>query len=130
MSTPDLPHHYEFLESTPFRLADMRRWMRACMFGRRSALVEDAALLVNELATNADQHGGGATELRVSFPSGRDVMRLEVDDTSTTTVPRQRDHSPKALGGRGLVLVDAVSSAWGVINRKGHKTVWAELALG
>jgi hypothetical protein len=53
-------------------------------------------------------------------------LRIEVDDESTHQ-PRIR--TPDMSGGRGLVLVDRLASAWGVQNYAHHKTVWAELVL-
>jgi hypothetical protein len=45
----------------------------------------------------------------------------------------QREQSPDATTGRGLLLVDALADAWGVDRGDGladvGKTVWVELAL-
>lgn len=130
MSRSELPeHHYEFPRIIPLRLPDMRGWLRACLHGQRRAVVQDAALLLTELATNAYEHGGGLLSLRLSFPTRR-LMRIEVDDPSTARLPERQKATPTSLHGRGLLLVDAISSTWGVRNQAGHKTVWAELALG
>jgi two-component sensor histidine kinase len=130
MSMPALPvHHYEFVEDVWCPLSDIRKWLRACLAGQRVDLVSDIALLVTELVTNAYQHAGGMLDLRLSFPR-RDVMRVEVDDASGESPPSNPVRSPNNPRGRGLVLVHALSTSWGVIRRARHKTVWAEVALG
>lgn len=122
MSLPELPeHHYEFVEDTSRPLADIRKWLRACLVGQRVDLVGDIVLLVNELVTNAYEHAGGVLGLRLSFPR-RAVMRVEVDDSGD-------DVRPSDPPGRGLLLVQALSTSWGVVRRTRHKTVWAEVAL-
>jgi KaiC/GvpD/RAD55 family RecA-like ATPase len=84
-------------------------------------------LVVSELATNAVLHAG--TPFSVSVSSDGLVMRISVSDWSTQR-PVMRDGSPTALSGRGLRLVAAVSSRWGVEKDPDGKTVWAELPLG
>jgi hypothetical protein len=37
------------------------------------------------------------------------------------------DRDPEAAGGRGLLLVDALSSAWGIETTAQGTTVWCEL---
>lgn len=130
MSVPGLPvHHYEFAEDDWCPLSDIRKWLRACLAAQRSAIVADAALLVTELVTNAYEHAGGVLALRLSFPR-RDVMRVEVDDGSDEVPPSTSTPPPNSPRGRGLLLVRALSTSWGVVRRARHKTVWAEVALG
>jgi hypothetical protein len=87
---------------------------------------DDVQLVVSELATNAVIHAG--TPFSVSVSSDGSVMRIAVSDWSAIR-PVLRDGSPAALSGRGLRLVAAVSSAWGVDPSPDGKTVWAELPL-
>ncbi|MFF4189091.1 ATP-binding protein [Streptomyces sp. NPDC001691] len=79
--------------------------------GVQDSLAADVVLAVSELVTNAIQHGGGSVALRVRH--GHDELRVEVNDGSSVAaelrVPRPCDES-----GRGLFLVDAVASSWGV----------------
>jgi anti-sigma regulatory factor (Ser/Thr protein kinase) len=85
---------------------------------------EVAALLVSEVATNAVLHARSPMRLSVWCHDGHPRVEVRDDDP---TPPREVVADPMACGGRGMVLVDALASAWGV-NRNGRgKTVWFEL---
>lgn len=95
-------------------------------------LSDTVALLVAELAANAVLHGrvpGRDVELRLVYAYGTGVVRVEISDThearpDPAAVPRP---DPDADGGRGLLIVEALASRWGVSDRVGPgKTVWAE----
>ncbi|MFE4423207.1 ATP-binding protein [Streptomyces sp. NPDC056817] len=93
---------------------------------------DSVVLVVAELAANAVLHGrvpGRDFALALSFEEGRDVVRIEVTDTHPA-LPARMAPGPDETGGRGLVLVDALSVDWGLRDRLGPgKTVWAECAL-
>lgn len=80
--------------------------------------------LVSELATNAVIHAGTTFEMRLSLDGSQ--LRCEVSDTSPK-VPRTRAYAEDAATGRGLLLVERLATAWGVLRRVGGKTVWFEL---
>jgi anti-sigma regulatory factor (Ser/Thr protein kinase) len=89
-------------------------------------LVEhDIKLAASELATNAVIHSGKPETATVRL-YGQGI-RIEVDDRSAA-LPMLRD-APDALGGRGLRVVDAVASSWGVETRPVGKRVWCEISL-
>lgn len=90
--------------------------------------VHDAALtVVSELVANAIVHARTASELRVVRVEG--VVRLELTDFGRGT-PAPRVVTPTHVHGRGLLLVSALASAWGMhALAGGGKVVWAELAL-
>jgi anti-sigma regulatory factor (Ser/Thr protein kinase) len=84
---------------------------------------DDVLLCVSELATNALVHGvppGRGFLLRIRYDG--DVLRVEVHD-SGPGVPRIADAADE--GGRGLLLVAALSDKWGVAERELGKVVWA-----
>ncbi|MEU2689879.1 ATP-binding protein [Streptomyces hygroscopicus] len=98
------------------------------------------ALIAGELAANAVSHGhvpGRYFHLRLSVqpPPGRDgcrapvSARIEVSDARDELRPVLRDRDDEAECGRGLLLVDALASKWGVAERSVGKTVWCEYAL-
>ena len=87
-----------------------------------AAWLATAALIVSELVTNAVQHGRGTIGLHLK-QVGRRVTVWAVDASATT--PRRRE--PDESGGRGLKIVEALSSEWGVTNHKNGKRVWAKL---
>lgn len=86
----------------------------------------DAQLIVSELASNAVLHAG--SPFTVSIRDEGPMLRISVQDSSARP-PVMRDAEPTALSGRGLFLVDAVASNWGVDPEPDGKTVWAELPL-
>ncbi|MBT3153848.1 ATP-binding protein [Streptomyces sp. CHD11] len=90
---------------------------------------DTVVLLVAELATNAVLHGhvpGRDFALSLSHDEGRGVVRIEVTDTHPV-LPTRRTPGTDENGGRGLLLVDALATDWGVHDRLGPgKTVWAE----
>jgi anti-sigma regulatory factor (Ser/Thr protein kinase) len=93
-------------------------------WGHGGTLLDDARLLVTELATNAVVHA--RSPFSVMARSEGDLVRLSVRDASSHT-PTLRAGGPTATSGRGLRLVAALSSSWGVDTSADGKTVWAEL---
>ncbi|MFJ8145509.1 ATP-binding protein [Streptomyces sp. NPDC096048] len=100
-------------------------------WGINEDVLDTAELVLSELVTNA---------LRVPVPSDRQVgvriarsltdgvLRLEVSDAGAGR-PEVRAPGDDEIGGRGLLLVEALAHRWGVDERTGGigKTVWAEL---
>ncbi len=93
-------------------------------WGHGEALVEDARLLVTELATNAVLHARSPFSVAARAEGSR--VRVSVRDGSTVR-PTLREHDPTAMSGRGMRLVAALSADWGVDVTHDGKTVWAEL---
>lgn len=105
--------------------------------GLRTELIEDAALIVTELVANAVRHGaplpGGGVLVTWSVRSG--VLRLQVSEggPGPTLAKAAIARTPQSLAdqeaesGRGLAIVGALASSWG-IRTAGRTTVWAELA--
>ncbi|MCG6493795.1 ATP-binding protein [Kitasatospora sp. A2-31] len=97
-------------------------------------LVDDAVLILCELATNALTHGAGPVWYRVRRtmdPAGGATVRLEVGDQgpgcpdgSLQGVPAPTD----ACHGRGLHIVASLAAAWGTAVLPHGHLVWAELA--
>ncbi|MEV7788176.1 SpoIIE family protein phosphatase [Streptomyces sp. NPDC088106] len=89
----------------------------------------DAALLaVSELVTNALVHTDGQVRLDLTLVGGR--LRLAVADSSPRTPVKPTSIGWEATGGRGILLVEAVSATWGTLPVSGGKQVWAEFVLG
>ena len=83
-----------------------------------------AALVVSELTANSTLHARTAFTVAVELHG--DTVRLEVRDGSTRS-PAVRSYGPDATTGRGMHLVDELSSSWGVDPRGDGKTVWVLL---
>ena len=91
------------------------------------AVVDDAVLVVSELATNAVLHA--RTPFRVSLSRADDHLHVAVGDASSTQ-PRAVASEPLGPSGRGLSIVGALSRGWGVENTAGGvKSVWACLLI-
>ncbi len=94
--------------------------------GMPSDRLHDAMLVTSELVTNAVRHGGAPVRLEVTTTPGRVLLR--VYDTAATS-PAPRPAGPDDEGGRGLLLVETLASAWGCAPHRDRpgKYVWAEL---
>jgi anti-sigma regulatory factor (Ser/Thr protein kinase) len=102
---------------------------------RLDELVDDAALCVAELATNAVLHTRApfTVTVRRSGPG----IRIDVLDAEPGQVPQPvprrgsaADLSAAGSTGRGLQIVAVLASRWGFSTTAGAKTVWVELAPG
>ncbi|MGW7090071.1 ATP-binding protein [Streptomyces sp. NPDC054871] len=96
-------------------------------WGLREELADTGELIMSELMTNVVAHTG--TDLTtVAIQRGSRLVRIEVADSSSTT-PRIESDSGSAQHGRGLLLVDALSSHWGYVKHPWGKVIWAELLV-
>lgn len=90
-------------------------------------VLDDASIVVTELASNAVLHADSDYEVRVVLEP--QAVRIEVADSGPGT---PEPHPPTAGGesGRGLFMVAALSVSWGVdADGSGRKVVWSELPL-
>lgn len=91
-------------------------------------LETDTSLIVSELVTNALLHADSA--VRVTLKWSSQLLRVEVWDGSVDRVPDPRLPAELDEHGRGLLLVSALSRAWGIEPTLDGKIVWAEVAVG
>ncbi|WP_338673063.1 ATP-binding protein [Streptomyces sp. SCSIO 30461] len=90
-------------------------------------IAEDVILLVSELVGNAVQHTGArAFGLRLLRRPGR--IRVEVRDPSRG-LPCLLPVRDLDTSGRGLTLVDKLSTRWGVDLLPRGKTTWFEMRV-
>jgi anti-sigma regulatory factor (Ser/Thr protein kinase) len=95
-----------------------------------AGLKQDAQLLVSEVVTNAVVHGRPTITLSVSlYPPGIGVAVHDTGDQMPVASPTRPE--PGSASGRGLLIVQALASTWGVIpsDPPPGKTVWFQLAL-
>ena len=85
---------------------------------------EVAQLLVSEVATNVVLHAH--SPMRITVWCHDDRPRIEIRDDEPRR-PHRDDPEPLAVGGRGMLLVDALAADWGVNGNSRGKTVWFEL---
>ncbi|MFC8916955.1 SpoIIE family protein phosphatase [Streptomyces sp. NPDC057116] len=89
--------------------------------------VDMALLAVSELVTNAIAHTQG--EVRLDLTLAADRLRIAVNDASPRAPVKSASVDWEATGGRGLLLVEAVSTSWGSVPLSGGKQVWCEIAV-
>jgi anti-sigma regulatory factor (Ser/Thr protein kinase) len=91
--------------------------------------VDVVELLAAELIANAMKHGPAGGEVQVETRNDPDRFGVFVFD-DTALIPVLQDPAPDALGGRGILLVDALATDWGY-SRMGpsSKAVWFFLAV-
>ncbi|WP_328869620.1 ATP-binding protein [Streptomyces sp. NBC_00287] len=90
---------------------------------------DTAALVVSELFTNAVIHTSSQTiACRLGDTPEQLLIQIEDDGTGRSTPTPQRAH-PHDEGGRGLMLVKAVSRRWGLGSSENGRgrIVWAVL---
>jgi anti-sigma regulatory factor (Ser/Thr protein kinase) len=100
-----------------------------------ATLLCDVVAVVAELLGNAVRHAdplpGGVIRLvlRVApaVGSGPGSVVLRVTDGGADAPPTVRLASPDAVDGRGLAIVSALASRWGVEHDGEGQCVWAEL---
>jgi anti-sigma regulatory factor (Ser/Thr protein kinase) len=96
-------------------------------WGLASDLIDDAVTVASELVDNAIIHGQGAHfELRIERQTSS--VRLSVLDQSPKW-PKVR-RNPDGETGRGLILVQALSKEWGVLEVQAPRAKWVWARLG
>ncbi len=88
-------------------------------------LLDDIALCVSELVTNAVVHAGSAPRILVHVRPT--VIHVEIsDDSDVMPVVKQAD--PHDTSGRGMAILGGLSDRWGSRRRSGGgKTVWFDI---
>jgi anti-sigma regulatory factor (Ser/Thr protein kinase) len=113
------PHADQVVEARRFVTSSLRRWGLG---------EDDVPLLVSELATNAVLHA--RSEFSVTVRSSGERVRVEVFDRNSR-LPTFAAVKSDAYSGRGLMLVQSLSSAWGVdAHADDGKTIWFEVGVG
>jgi PAS domain S-box-containing protein len=117
------------LPADPRSPGDARRFVAGVLHSwRMSELVGgDVELLVSEVTSNALRHAGSPFTVILRYDGAR--VRVEVGDGSRA-LPQPRRPGPEEIGGRGLVLVEALAADWGVRPTLEGKRVWFELPAG
>ncbi|MEP7046476.1 MAG: MEDS domain-containing protein [Ilumatobacteraceae bacterium] len=106
-------------------LSDTRRFVAETLDGwGRAQLVDDATIIISELATNAILHA--RTDFTIVLSNQAGGVRLSVRDASVVA-PQLRTPGPTAITGRGLLLVAAIARRWGTQPVGDGKFIWAEL---
>ncbi|WP_231158333.1 ATP-binding protein [Streptomyces sp. CNZ748] len=113
----------------PEEVAHARHFIAALL--QEHGPIDDAVLVVSELATNAVRHtlsGSVGGWFLVVLGLGDDLVRIEVVDQGGDRVPHVCDTTGQEEGGRGLRMIAACARDWGVKTWPEGRSVWADLA--
>lgn len=102
-------------------------YLRAC--GVVDTAVEDAAVVVSELVTNAVRHAARGADAMVQVEWSLTVTRLRLKVSNVARATRRPLHEHEAVGGRGLSIVAALSETWSLEHADGGTTVTACLCV-
>ena len=116
------------LPGRPEAAAGAREFAAKALAGYPAA--DNAITALNEMVTNAVQHSrsglpGGSIEVRLTVTDSS--VLAEVLDAGPLGVPAVTSRETWAEHGRGLVLVEALTRAWGSV---GNGVWWFWLPLG
>ncbi len=110
----------------------VRQAVRQQLAGALEAgLAADLELLVSEVVTNAVRHGGSglrdAIDVRVEV--GDDTVSVSISDSGDGFAPgtRPQPRLGRDAGGFGLLLLDRLSTRWGIEREDGGFRVWFRL---
>ncbi|MFE9625511.1 ATP-binding protein [Streptomyces sp. NPDC006527] len=90
--------------------------------------IDEAELLVTELATNVVRHVGEGASATLILEWAGERLRLEVHDKSPVR-PVLRSVDCDQECGRGLHLLTSLAVDWGTVLTAVGKAVWCEIAL-
>lgn len=129
LGSPRAPRLHQYIhQADPEGLSDARTIVRQALTDWNMAeLADDAELVTGELLVNVLLHteGGAVLTLEV-LPEPVRRIRLSVQDRSSAW-PRRRTPGETATSGRGLLLLDAITTRWGIEPRGEGKAVWCEI---
>lgn len=122
----------------PGQVGEARRWLSLLIGGFEAA--DEAVLACSELAANAIVHTdsglpGGMFTVRVAIEP--DSVRIEVLDQGGSWTDRRDDTDriqrtalppeDETQCGRGLTIIAAIASAWGISGDQQARTAWCEV---
>ena len=87
--------------------------------------IEPVMLVANELVANAIVHAHSSPVLSLE-DAGPDLLLRVADEMPNPPIARRA--APGEEGGRGLMLVEALSDCWGVDASESGKSVWVTFA--
>ena len=123
---PAAPERYAWDLRTVAQLPDVRAELRTQLGAPHLADLRDRLVLaLDEMASNALRHGGGAVRASVR-PLG-DAWLIEVRDGAPDTPPSPAIDRDPSEGGLGLYLIAELATDHGWYVTAGAKHVWAVL---
>ena len=111
--------------SPPACVTARRLVVRACGRWGLGTMADRAALVTTELVANAVNHARTPSVLTVSLRTRH--LHVAVEDGCPVLPHRRGLDDPYVPEGRGLLVIEAFSSAWGCVPRPGGKVVWVTM---
>jgi hypothetical protein len=99
----------------------------ACAHWECPDLCGPACIVVTEMVNNVVAHAKSDMTVLLARLDG--MISVAVRDRSATIPRFTGPVAPTAYGGRGLLLIDAVSDRWGSLGLADGKVVWSLLAM-
>ncbi|MFF5185663.1 ATP-binding protein [Streptomyces sp. NPDC000345] len=132
LDPPTTVEHVFVLLPTPEAVRSMRHRARTILEAEDlpEDTVHDALLVISELTTNALCHALPPAYLRLSVPvaDGCRIVRIEVTDSGLACRPHlSLGHKDPEEHGRGLEIVNALSTRCGSRAHRSGSVRWAEL---
>ncbi len=123
------PGYSQTMRRVPESAEAARKLVRAALAAwGQEGLIEDAALVITELVSNAVDHARlESIRVVVTRPS-ETLVRFGVVDRSRNVPYLRTDSNGDNTRGRGLLLVDALTDRWGTDRYRWGKQVWGEMA--
>jgi len=101
--------------------------------GVYDSAVCDVALVISELLSNALRHAAPlplpGSKIGVAWQIDPGSVQVSVSDGGGPTKPELGEPAQGATGGRGLRIVEKLSSRWGASTGEEGTTVWAEVPV-
>jgi anti-sigma regulatory factor (Ser/Thr protein kinase) len=119
-------HSSQLFDADPASAAIVRRYVRESLDSLCLGS-DEAVLLANELATNAILHAQSEFVVEVSVRER--TCRIGVVDHDQRRPDKIEEVDHDATRGRGLALVQALSTSWGVEDRENGKAVWCDVTV-
>ena len=112
---------------TPRQLEDVREFVAETVGG--CPVADDVILLASEVAANAVMHTASGKDgtFTVVVQPGDGLVRVEVHDGGSDTMPGARPAEGLASSGRGLSIVDSLATRWGHLGGPDGRVVWFEV---
>ena len=106
-----------------------RRFVRSALSQwQRPDAIESATLAASELVTNVVLHSRRpSVDITLAAALSQSGVQLVVADEATTHLPTRRRPTSTSRSGRGLRIVDAVTTHWGITVTPTQKRVWCEI---
>ena len=105
---------WRVVDADPRQIRQVRDWIRSAVAGHGCPVdLDDAALIVGELVTNAVMHGPAGGRVLAGYCLWDEGARIVVCDGGGPGTPQLREAGTWTEGGRGLHVVEGLSASWG-----------------